>query len=252
MLNKLALVALGVGVYLAFLIVSFPASVAKRWFVPDEVSLAVLNGSVWNGSAAYGAVEGIAFTDLNWQLSPVSLLSGKVDLVADLRLPTGFASTNVLATSDRIEFTDLRASTNLALFREPFALGEIEGDVSLSLDRLEISNGRPVTAIGEMQVANLAAPPPLPINGVSVISLGNFRASLTSGDQPGLVALLNDEGGPLELSGQLTLSPEGSYVLDSMIRPRADASQHLVDGLQLMAGPPNAEGQRNFVLRGTL
>ena len=46
---------LGVGAYLAFALVLFPADVAYRWLAPDTVRLSGVQGTVWSGRATLGS-----------------------------------------------------------------------------------------------------------------------------------------------------------------------------------------------------
>ena len=250
--SKVSLIALGLGVYLAAAIVSFPASVAKRWFAPPELALAAVEGTIWHGTAAYGAINGFGFSGLEWWLHPAALLRGRLSLTAETDLATGFVRANLVAAGNRLTLTDVRASANLRDFRNWLAFGDVSGDVMVALDSLELIDGWPTAAIGEVQVADLLVPPLFPIDGITTIALGNYRATMIAGDDPGIVALLNDQGGPLELTGRISLQPDRTYVFDSLIKPRADAPDILVQGLEIVSGAPNASGQRKFLQQGSL
>jgi len=250
MSSRFALLALGLGVYLAVAIGSFPAALAYRWFGPAGLTLAAVEGTIWNGSAAYGTAAGLSFSDLRWQLHPVALLTGKLSVSAEAGVADGIASTRLTASSERLEFADVRVSANLESFRQQFNLGEVSGKLNLSLSRLELVAGVPVAVAGTLTVADLQSAPLLPIEGVTTIPLGNFRAELTTGEQPGIVALVTDEGGPLELTGRISLAPDRSYSMDALIKPRAEAPAELVQGVALVTGEPNAEGRRRFLQQG--
>jgi hypothetical protein len=252
MSSKYSLLALGIGVYLAFAIVSFPASVAHRWFSPEGVALAAVNGTLWRGRAAQGGVQGLAFSNLRWRLKPLPLVLGRLDLTAEADLATGFARSDVLVAGNRVELTELSASTDLQTFRELFTLGDVRGQISLTLDRLELIDGWPVSASGQARIANLAVPPLLPIGGVTRIPLGDYSLQFAPQESPGIIAFVNDDGGPLEVSGSLRLSPDRAYLIDTTIRERADAMPVLVEGIEALAEPPDAEGRRQFRLTGTL
>ena len=252
MKSKLSLLALGLGAYLAFVLVSFPASVAHRWFAPDALQLAAVDGTIWRGSAAYGGVGGLAFSNLRWQLHPAALLTGTVSVTAEARLADGFVSASVDATANRVEMSGVRAATSLATLRDAIGFGDVSGQISVELQSLELVDGWPVAAVGEARVRDLAAPPLMPVSGMSTIALGHYLARFTAGDEPGIVAALADEGGPLELTGRLSVMPDRSYLFDALIRPRADAPDALVQGLDFVAGEPNANGQRKLVQSGTL
>jgi hypothetical protein len=87
---------------------------------------------------------------------------------------------------------------------------------------------------------------------VTTIPLGNYRAELAPADQPGIVAVVKDEGGPLELSGRISLAPDRSFSLDALIKARPGAPEVLVQGVEIVTGEPNAEGRRRFLQQGTL
>ena len=252
MSSRFSLLALGIGVYLAVAIGSFPATLAYRWFAPDGLLLAAVEGTIWNGQAAYGTAAGLSFSGLRWQLHPAALLTGKLSLSTEANVAGGLASARLAASSERLEFSEVRVSAKLEHLREQFALGEVSGQLALSLSRLELVDGLPVAAVGTVTVADLQSAPLVPIEGITSIALGNFRAELTAGDQPGIIALVTDEGGPLELTGRITVSPDRSYNMDALIKPRADAPQELVQGVEFVTGEPNAEGRRRFLQQGSL
>jgi len=253
MSSKVSLIALGVGVYLAIAIVSFPASVAERWFAPDALQLAGVEGTVWRGRAAHGAVSGFGFANLEWQLDPVALVTGRLDVTAETDFAGGAASARLEASGSRLVLTEVEAVVNLLAFRALLPLGEVRGDASLALERLELVDGWPVAVQGEIAISGLAMPPIVPMPDVTRIPLGNYVAQFTPSGEPGTIsALIRDQGGPLELTGHLTLTADRNYILDTLIRPRADAPSVLVQGLELVTAPPNAEGFRKFVEQGTL
>jgi general secretion pathway protein N len=252
MTSRYALLALGLGVYLAVAIVRFPASVAYRWFAPDDFVLAAIDGTIWRGSAAYGSVTGLYFQNMRWQLRPVALLTGKIHATVETDLAGGFAQADVLASSGRIVLTDVSASTNLSAFRSMLPLGDIGGQVSISFNRLELVDGWPLGAVGEVRIADLAVPPLFPVPGVVRVELGNFVARFTESEAPGITAVVDDQGGPIELTGRLNLAPDRSYEIDTLFRARADAPAHLVEGIALLPVSPNADGMREFRLADRL
>lgn len=252
MSSKLSLIALGLGVYVAFALASFPASIAYRWFAPDALALAGIEGTVWHGSAAYGGVEGLAFSGLRWQLNPVALLTGRVRLSAELRLPDGRASAKLTVSGRRIEIDDLRAATELATLRQWLRLGDTRGKASATLATLTLVDGRPVAADGEIRVESLAIPPLFPTPGVTIVELGNYSAKVSSPDSAGLVGAIRDQDGPLELTGTLSLTADQQYRLDAQIRPRADAPDILVQGIENMSTEKSADGRYHLVLSGSL
>jgi general secretion pathway protein N len=252
MTSRTSLIALGIGAYLAFSIANFPASVAYRWFAPDALALAAVDGTIWRGSAAYGGLNGIAFSELEWQLQPAALVTGAVSLSAQMNIAGGLARSDVDLRGSRLTLSNVRASVSLAALDSLLPLNGVLGNLSVTLDELELIDGWPARASGTARVNGLAGPPLFPVQGVSILQLGNFSARLQSTDDGELIALVNDEGGPLELTdGQVSLRPDRSYRLAATIKPRADAHRVLVEGLEILS-PANAAGQHVITDSGSL
>jgi hypothetical protein len=252
MTSKASLIALGVGAYLAFAVASFPASVAHRWFAPDELALAAVEGTIWRGSAAYGGFNGVAFSDLEWQLHPAALVTGAVSLSAQMGIAGGVARTDVVMRGNKLTLSGARASVSLASLDAFLPLNGVVGNLSLALDEIELIDGWPAAVTGTARVTGLAGPPLFPVQGVSILQLGDFFARLQSTGEGEIVASVNDEGGPLELTdGQVSLRPDRSYRLAATIKPRADAHRVLVEGLQILS-PANSAGQHIIMDSGSL
>src|SRR5690606_26983266 len=110
-------IALGAGAYLAFVLATFPAGVAYRWFAPPELALIGIDGTVWSGRAALGSVAGLALRDVGWRLAPWRLLLASAGGQAEARLADGFVATEFSAGLRRVTLTDLRASTSLPVLQ---------------------------------------------------------------------------------------------------------------------------------------
>lgn len=260
MTSRVSLLALGLGAYLAFAVVSFPASIAHRWFAPDELSLASVTGTVWRGSAEYGGINGIAFSGLSWNLHPFALLTGSLSLSVRADFAGGLARAEISSRGSRLVLDDLEASANLG--RLPLdrvigsfglvPLGRVTGNARVSFEHLELVDGWPVSVAGTIRLTNLAGPPLIPVPGVSMLSLGSFVAQLgATSDGSGIVAEVIDEGGPLELAGEITVMPDRRYQVSSRIKPRPEAHDVLVQGLQILY-PANAAGQHQVTITASL
>jgi hypothetical protein len=252
MTSKASLIALGVGAYLAFSLASFPASVALRWFAPDALAVAAVEGTIWRGSAAFGEIDGIAFSDLEWQLHPAALATAAISVSTQLNIAGGQARSDVVIRGSKLTLRDARASVSLASLDGFLPLNGVVGNLSVTLDELVLIDGWPTAATGTARVTDLAGPPLFPVQGVSILQLGDYFARLQSSGDGEIVALVNDEGGPLELTdGQVSLRSDRSYRLAATIRPRADAHRVLVEGLQILS-PATAGGQHIITDSGSL
>lgn len=252
MQNRLAWLALGLGAYLAFVISLFPAATAYRWFAPPALRLAGITGTIWRGGAALGSVPGLPLSDLRWDLDIWPLFVGRLAGEFEARLADGFVNGRVSASSSRLDFTDLQASTTLLTLRGLLPLNDTQGLISVSLSRLELREGWPVSAIGILRIGQLEVAPLIPTGGPELIALGNYEARFVDNDGQGIRAELGDTGGPLEASGVLSLGLDRTYALEGAVRARVDAPEMLTQGLAIMTGEPDAEGRRPFTLTGSL
>ena len=78
MQNRWRWLALGVGAYLAFVLVSFPAGTAYTWFAPPDLMLTGIQGTLWKGRAAAGTVGDLALRDINWDIHVLRLLIARL------------------------------------------------------------------------------------------------------------------------------------------------------------------------------
>ncbi len=247
--------ALGIGAYLAFALSSFPAGTAYAWFAPPGIQLQGIEGTLWSGRAAAANVGELSLHDVRWTVHAWQLLLGRV--AADLRaqLEEGFVAAQVKATRSHVSLSDVRASTSLPTLRAALPVAGLRGEANLTLSALELDVAKawPTKVIGDLKLLQLETTP-LSLTGPrgKLVPIGNYAVRLVEGAGP-INAQFNDTGGPLEVSGTLAVSAARAYKFDALIKPRADAAQEVVDGLNAMAtGEPDAEGRRRLNLEGTL
>lgn len=247
--GRVKFIALGVGVYLAGLLVLFPASIAVNWApqVPG-LALGAASGTLWQGKLDGVNYRGLALGSATWSLHPLSLLG--LAVAADVTLDrTGRAplSTSVRATpAGLVEISALRGGVTLAeLARAGVLPANIAtGDVILDLDRIVLDNGRPVAAEGRGGLVNLRS------TLLPGINLGSFEGEIQTTDA-GITATFRDVEAPLRVAGQAQVRPDGSYDVSGAITPVAETPEALRRGLALL-GQPDASGQYSFRFGGRL
>jgi general secretion pathway protein N len=248
--------ALGAAAYVIILLALFPAQVAYR-FAPQTqlVQLGGIEGTLWSGRAAIVSVAGLRLRELRWELSPWGLLLGRLRGDLDARLEEGFIDTRFDISPATVRLIDLNAGTALTTLANTEILGYLNGmsgQASLALERLVLRDGWIADVRGQLRVAGLAVPPLLPTLGSAVIALGNYEVQLSSGDADTVLAQFKDAGGPLGVSGTLTLNARREYRLDGRIQARPEAAPELLQGIELMTGEPDATGYRPLLLSGSL
>lgn len=243
------LIIFGLLAFVAFAIVSLPASVLFGFLQNHGVTAVGTQGSVWKGRAQMLQIQGANVGAIEWDLHALALLGLKLKADVTLTRAEGVAQTTVsLRSIDAITFEDLDARLPLAALSglAPAGWG---GTVNLRFDELQLNEGWPRGAIGTAEILNLTSS-----SQASALS-GSYQITFPSASvEPGenvVAGDLVDLGGPLQLTGELQLRPDRSYLLTGMVAARPEAPPNLANQLQIL-GPPDAEGRRPFSLEGTL
>jgi hypothetical protein len=243
--------ALGVGAYIAFALAQFPAGVALRWFAPPGVAASGVAGTLWSGSAATCSVGGLTAEQLRWRVNPFALLTARVVADVEARIPDGFVSAQIAASRSRVTLREVRGATSLPALAQLMPVRGMRGQASVALDTLELVDGWPVRATGQVKLAKLEVTPFVPTGG-GLVALGDYTVSFTEASEGALTARFADDGGPLEVAGSVTLDPARVYTLDALVKPRPSADRSLVEGLSIMTAEPDAEGRRRLTMTGSL
>ncbi|HUQ53184.1 MAG TPA: type II secretion system protein N [Gammaproteobacteria bacterium] len=244
--------AVGFGAYVAFTLATFPAGTALHWFAPAELTAAGVTGTLWSGSAASCSIAGFTAEALRWRVRPTSLLLGRIRAEVEARIPDGFVSGLVTASSSAVRFNDLRGATSLPALASVLPLKGMRGQASVALSELVLDNGWPATIVGELKLAGLETVPLIPDGSGSLLPLGDYTITFQPAPAGALAAMFVDNGGPLEVSGSFNMDDTRVYAIDALVEPRADAPETLVEGLKIMTGDPDAEGRRRLSLTGSL
>ncbi len=224
----------------------WPASLAIAWFAPENSPLRYggVQGTVWSGRLSGASVSGLRLGDVDWTLSPWSLLlrrpqvalrfSGDLDGRAGLRREGG-----VVALDD----VELRFP---ARWLEP-ALDlpgmSLTGRVVLTVPRGTVHG----VLLADLQ--GTAVWLDAGMRGAANAALGEFGAEFASTPLGGLAGRVEDRAGPLSVQGTFNLALTG-YELDARIAPRvADPAIH--QALQLL-GERAPDGTRRFQAQGRL
>jgi len=246
---------LGIGAYLAFALSSFPAGTAYAWFAPPGIQLQGLEGTLWSGRAAAANVGELSLHDVRWSVHAWQLFLGRI--AADLRaqLDDGYVAAYVKASRSHVSLSEVRASTSLPMLRAVLPVSGLRGQANLTLSTLELDVAKawPTKVIGDLKLLQLETTP-FSLTGPrgKLVPVGNYTVRFVEGAGP-INGTFNDTGGPLEVSGTLAVNAARGYKFDALIKPRADAPEEIVEGLNAMAtGEPDAEGRRVLSLSGSL
>jgi hypothetical protein len=238
----IAVIALGLVVYLLGLVVNLPAARLAPVLAERGVVLESARGSIWEGAGSRLLVRGLEIPAPSWDLSGPALFMGRVNA----RLATGWGDARVRAgMGGDLALRDVDMIIPLETLRgipgaEALSLG---GDLVLDLAGIEVSDSIPRRAQGRVLWRDA-------VIGSLGTDLGGYEVVLETINET-ITGRIRDTGGPVEASGAVALEPDGQYRLDLRLAARAGAEPFIENGLRLL-GPQDPRGGVRLTRQGSL
>ncbi len=240
-----ALLGAGLLSFFVFLLVSFPARVAYRWFAPVNVQISGLEGSVWNGTAREMSAYGIYLLSPGWRMKPHYVVLGKLAYAMEGSAGPGFINTDIAVSfGGTVTMTDLTGSLSLDLLEKIVSLPGLAGNATLRFERLQFVDGLPVAADGFVEVLDLMIPV------VHQSSIGGYRAEFFT-QQDEVVASVEDTDGVVELAGSLRIAADRSYRFLGRVAAKPGTPDNIRQQMRLL-GSVDERGQYELRLEGQL
>ena len=239
------LVAIGLATFVVGVILFFPARVAYRWFAPPEVTVGAISGSVWSGSASEAVAAGVYLRELQWQLQPLALLTGRLAYTIKTNLASGFLQGELaMGATGSISGRNVTAVMPLQNLQAVLPVAGLQGNLSAQFSELEIDEGLPIRLVGVVEVSRLVVPL------VQRDSLGGFKAEFFT-QENGIVASVEDTDAVFDLAGSLRIATDRSYEFVASLSPRANTPAAVRQQMQFL-GSANERGQHELRLEGSL
>jgi len=204
-----------------------------------------LEGTVWSGSASLRSLGHTPIGALQWQNRPWWLLAGQWVMHWHLDTEEGGLKGDMHAGRGGITLRDVHGEIPLStimplLPRCPVMMG---GHLSVAMESvyIELSGGGKAQGSVVWYGAEVSLPQPVP--------LGNLRLTLQPQQGREVVGVLSDEGGPLQLSGEMRFFPDGQYRINALLNTRTSAPPELERVLALL-GKPDQQGRYRLVDAG--
>ena len=240
------LVALGIGAFLLFALVTLPASAVLSFFHVSGVTLSGVSGTIWKGRAQAVRSGNVHVGSVEWNLNVLALLTGKLGADVKVTRSDGFAQGSIAVSGSRVTMRGLNAALPLSAL-PPNVVQGWTGAATLKLTQLVLDNAWPVAATGTVQVTDLTGPAnrPIPMGGYKVVFPDGPAADGLQG------ALSDTGGGPLAVNGTIDIKKDRSYVVKGLVAARPGAPSDMARQLEIL-GAPDAEGRREFGFEGSL
>lgn len=233
-------------VFAAFLVWTLPARHVLGWFSDGQLAVQGVEGSAWHGRVLRLAVNQQAVGPLVWQFDPVMLFTGRTEYRVYVQsgngggeLRTGislFGTRYVRDAQLSVPAADLAQQLRLNLV----SLG---GNFQTDIQDLSFSDGWIDALEGQIVWHDAQVQQP------NQVALGNLQMQLSLREAQ-IVGALSDQGGPLELSGEVIIGQDKSYQLNALVKARDGADPQLQQALQML-GSPDAQGRYPLQLSGT-
>jgi general secretion pathway protein N len=242
------LVAAGAAAFIVFLVVFLPASILLR-FLPAEVSLSGVSGTVWRGQADDVAIRGRPVGSISWSNRPWRLLLLQLDYAVRYLPEGGEVDMDVtLSGPRRIAIANARGSLPIMAVDGLLGPAGWKANAELDVDNLVLVDGFPESVEGLLVLRELTAPGPRGVN------IGSFELTLGEGavGSDAIAGRLRDlGGGPMKVRATLELKPDRSYILSGEVAAGPDAGAVIQRTLRFL-GPADSLGRRPFTVEGTL
>jgi len=235
-MRRSAAIALGVGSYLLFLLLYFPAQqglgLASAVGLDIPVRLDGIQGTLWSGEAASTSYQGMPLGRMRWHFKPFGLLLGRLGYRIELQ-GAGEELTGSVRTGLGGGYRMEELAGLLRAERIPSLLGQRQLDLggSLDLEQLDLAfdGGRLSEAEGGVRWrdASLIAPVKL--------KLGDLQADLSNGENGGIVAEIRDLSGPTGIKASANLAEDGNFQFKGLIKPGRNADPGLTTALKAIS-----------------
>jgi general secretion pathway protein N len=232
--------------FLVSLVMSAPARLLSHIVPAEQLLIGGLAGTVWQGSASSVLVrlpQGyLQLGAVQWSLQPLSLLLLAPHLTASSEWGDQTFSGELVLRGQR-DFDVFNAEGQLAAgLLSRFAPVSVVGMFNLQLDRLELRQGLPYSALGRLVWRDSAWQS---VRGL--VPLGSYALDFEQPPEEALQGQVITLAGPLQASGSLELK-DRRYAVDILLGSEDVMDRQLQSMLSLIAVPE--DGRYRISLEG--
>lgn len=241
----------GVVLFLAFVLLRFPADVATGWLAPEAVTVYGARGTIWDGEADAIdiGVPGLMLETTEWRIRPAWLLTGRVRgrlhaRFGDNALRTGFSRPLL---GDRLRLFDTNGILNLETLPRQLLPQTARGRVGVSFEDLLLDALWPVAVTGSVDLVDVEV-----VQGRRV-ALGSYEILFDGSVDPerGVVGRVAATDSTLSVTGSLSLGANRAYLFEGDAKAGPDTPADISQALTFL-GTPAPDGSVALSFSGTV
>lgn len=241
-----ALIAIGVSAYMIFLVATFPAHLAARWFLPDGVQATGVKGTIWSGQADAVAASATILGRTKWDARPLLLFVARLSADVETRISDGALQGRIaIRPGGTMTLHDVAGVVPLSMLSAIVPTAMLDGRIGLDLDSATLKDNWIIDAKGTVDLVNLTITSPV------VEALGSYEIAFNGAGDDTLVGDVTNIDGPLEAQGKLLLHKDRRWNLEGNLTPSAATSSQLSQALGML-GQRDGQGRYNLSFSGEL
>ncbi|MCW8826809.1 MAG: type II secretion system protein N [Gammaproteobacteria bacterium] len=242
-------------IYILALLIQLPAKFSYEKIVPavgivpnPNLTVQSISGTLWRGEVADLQYRQQPLGLLKWNLNLLPLLIGELSSSWSVEHAAGLLQGDVSVDGEIITLNELQGKLHpsmlLPLF--PFTPFTVDGMLTIDMKKLQLTGNRPSLLLGkvEWQQAQVTMTEPLDLGNVDLI----FDTNQENGEITGQVTNLE---GALEISSKIIIQADGSYQIETSLKPRNSRDQQLTNMLSIL-GKPDRSGVIRFSQNGKI
>tara|TARA_B100001250_G_scaffold414631_1_gene455006 strand:- start:7947 stop:8693 length:747 start_codon:yes stop_codon:yes gene_type:complete len=245
--------------YILLFIISFPILVISK--IPaqlifnniNNLSASGITGTIWNGKSEIAIINNLVVNNLEWDIDIYSIFLIRLNGRLRGNLNSGLFESNFSITKDKVYLYELIADFSLAELYQFIPIDQVNGSISASFRKIELSYNKLPLVYGDIYINNLNIPLIYTTSNNQRVDLGSFKLIFPDKESDDINAsIISLENEPIEVKGNLIYKLDSAYDVSGLVKYNENIDTLLAQGINFMTSVPNESGFREFSFIGSL